>query len=79
MKRCSIKRSVVFVFAAVLVATAAGAFANAPKDDGTTTEAEKTFRAMEEKLAMSKTLECYLEIKCAFGGPLGTETLSYKG
>ena len=79
MKRCSIKRSTVFVFAASLVAAAAGAFANAPKDDGTMNEAEKAFRAMEEKLAKAKTLECFLEIKCDFGGPMGTETLSYKG
>ena len=79
MKRYSSKGSIAFVFAAALVAAAAGAFANAPKDDGTMNEAEKAFRAMEEKLAKAKTLECFLEIKCDFGGPMGTETLSYKG
>ena len=79
MKRYSSNGSIAFVLAAALVSAAAGALADAPKDDGTMKEAEKAFRAMEEKLANAKTLECYLEIKCDFGGQMGTETLSYQG
>jgi outer membrane lipoprotein-sorting protein len=45
--------------------------ANAPKDEGANNEAKKLFRAMEDKLANAKALDCVFEIKM--------DPMSYKG
>jgi outer membrane lipoprotein-sorting protein len=74
---CWKKWFIAFAFTAVLVAVSSGGAAVAIGGDATGEEAEKLFRAMEEKLAKVKTLECSVEILCDFGGQM--EALSYKG
>ena len=69
--------SIAFAFTAVLVAVSSGGVADAIGGDVTGKEAENLFRAMEEKLAKVKTLECSVEIHCDSGGQM--EALSYKG